>query len=1162
MNRFLAAITLTALLATPTLSGEAPEWFVEPSSEAAPETWFHLINGNVTTAGLTADLEAVRGAGFAGFQLFHGRASKRPQWPGVADPIACLSPKWDGMIAHVGAEARRLGLRFTMQNCPGWAMSGGPWIDPDHAMRHLVSSSTQFAGGGQVTVDLPHPDEGGPAWRDYRDVAVLAFPTPEGSASDFLQVKLEGSSHPSLPWQGLLEGGLEKPMVVPTSQSEVWIEFESPSAEPLRAIELPPVELFARRLNFDPQASVRLEVITADGPVAILHRESPRGTWQDRQPEHPLVMAASDHPGRRYRLTFSALRDLGLNYLRFSTRAQVNGWRAQAGYALRSLDRTPPPQQTPAAFLKREAVVDVSRFVDESGRLDWRAPEGDWTVLRFGHVNTGVKNKPAPPEATGFECDKLSPRGAEQHFAGYIGRLTEPGGAIEGRLDGMLVDSWECYTQTWTADMEQAFADRRGYALRSWLPALAGWVVENHATSVRFLRDWRATISEMMVDNYFGRLAELARARGMRVSYETAVGDVAPGDILRYYAEADIPMCEFWRPNDPHWGGLEAKPIRPTVSAARLYGKPVIAAEAFTNIGITWNEHPGMVKQYADNAFAMGVNRLVFHTYTHNPSLDANPGTSFGGRIGTPFLRGQTWWPHMTEFTRYLTRCQEVLQRGTPVADVLWYLGDDLDHKPRQDAPAPAGHTFNYVNSDALARRLEVRDGRLTTPEGVAWRVLWLPQRVRLTEASVDRLIELVNAGAVVVGRPSPVRASLAGGAEADAHHAEKLARLWGDVDASAGDRRLGSGRVLWGESIDDTLAKLGIAPDVVGANSLRWIHRRLPGRDVYFLCTAAASGVDANLSFRSMGRPSLWDPLTGGVSPVAVYRRDGGRTVVPLRLPAGASRFLVFDDAEVDDGAVDEEAAADTHFVALHHDESAVLDATDATRVDRGSLPPTTGAVEEAVQGAQPPPVEPWAAPEAELLGADRLVAWSPGVCRLEKPGGAAAEVRVARPRRVALDGEWRLAFPTGWDAPPQVTLPRLQPWSELADPAARSFSGTAVYRTAFELPPLPEAYRAEIDLGRVDCLAEVEVNGSKAGVAWAWPHRLDVTDQVREGANELVIRVTNTWHNRLIYDAGRPQAQRKTWAIHAPRKDQQPVPAGLTGPVVVRVGEVKSIR
>lgn len=250
------------------------------------------------------------------------------------------------------------------------------------------------------------------------------------------------------------------------------------------------------------------------------------------------------------------------------------------------------------------------------------------------HLIGGNVSKPAPPEATGFECDKLSPHGAEQHFAGYIGRLTKSGGGIEGRLKGMLIDSWECYTQTWTPAMEEMFAERRGYVLRPWLPALAGWVVEDHRTGERFLRDWRATISDLLVDNYFGRLAELGRARGLQLSFETAIGDVAPGDTLQYFSKADIPMCEFWQPNDPHWGGFEAKPIHPTVSAGHIYGKPRIAAEAFTNVGLRWNEHPFVLKHKADQHFALGVNHLVFHTYTHNPRQDLVPGTSFGGRIG------------------------------------------------------------------------------------------------------------------------------------------------------------------------------------------------------------------------------------------------------------------------------------------------------------------------------------------------------------------------------------------------------------------------------------------------------------------------------------------------------------------------------------------------
>ena len=85
-----------------------------------------------------------------------------------------------------------------------------------------------------------------------------------------------------------------------------------------------------------------------------------------------------------------------------------------------------------------------------------------------------------------------------------------------------------------------------------------------------------------------------------------------------------------------------------------------------------------MLKEVANVNTTEGVTHLIFHTYTHNPQVGfPPPGTSFSGAgIGTPFLRGQTWWKYMPEFTTYLARCGYLLERGKPVSDILWYLGD------------------------------------------------------------------------------------------------------------------------------------------------------------------------------------------------------------------------------------------------------------------------------------------------------------------------------------------------------------------------------------------------------------------------------------------------------------------------------------------------------
>lgn len=151
--------------------------FMTPNKVNYPETWFHYIGGNVSHEGISADLEAIASAGISGVQLFHGQFGG--QWPATTDDIQCMSENWEVAVRHTAEECKRLGLRFTMQNCPGWAMSGGPWIKPENAMRTIVYSRMDVTGKN-IQAQLPIPEPNKEEWRDYRDIAVLAFPTPEG----------------------------------------------------------------------------------------------------------------------------------------------------------------------------------------------------------------------------------------------------------------------------------------------------------------------------------------------------------------------------------------------------------------------------------------------------------------------------------------------------------------------------------------------------------------------------------------------------------------------------------------------------------------------------------------------------------------------------------------------------------------------------------------------------------------------------------------------------------------------------------------------------------------------------------------------------------------------------------------------------------------------
>src|SRR5690606_28362119 len=85
-----------------------------------------------------------------------------------------------------------LGIEMTLGVGPGWAGSGGPWVDASESMQHLVTTSTTVSGPGTKKITLPEPLPRAPffgegvlnpdlkkQWLDfYKDVAVLAYPTP------------------------------------------------------------------------------------------------------------------------------------------------------------------------------------------------------------------------------------------------------------------------------------------------------------------------------------------------------------------------------------------------------------------------------------------------------------------------------------------------------------------------------------------------------------------------------------------------------------------------------------------------------------------------------------------------------------------------------------------------------------------------------------------------------------------------------------------------------------------------------------------------------------------------------------------------------------------------------------------------------------------------
>jgi len=149
-----------------------------------------------------------------------------------------------------------------------------------------------------------------------------------------------------------------------------------------------------------------------------------------------------------------------------------------------------------------------------------------------------------------------------------------------------------------------------------------------------------------------------------------------------------------------------------------------------------------------------------------------------------------------------------------------------------------------------------------------------------------------------------------------------------------------------------------------------------------------------------------------------------------------------------------------------------------------------------------------------------------------------------------------WDVSFDPNWGGPATVRFERLEDWTKRPEAGIRYYSGTATYRRLFDLDAERLARTSGdcyLDVGDVQVMASVRLNGRDLGVVWCDPWQVEIpAGLLRDRGNELEIRVANLWLNRLIGDAGLPPEQRRTWTTRNPFHKETPlVPSGLLGPV-----------
>jgi hypothetical protein len=254
------------------------------------------------------------------------------------------------------------------------------------------------------------------------------------------------------------------------------------------------------------------------------------------------------------------------------------------------------------------------------------------------------------------------------------------------------------------------------------------------------------------------------------------------------------------------------------------------------------------------------------------------------------------------------------------VADILYLAPEGAPHVfvPPEDAMTGTerlrdkrGYTFDAVSPRILMQRAGVVDGHIHFPGGTSYCLLVLPRLSTMTPQLLDKLIELVDQGAVLLGMPPEASPGLRDYPQCDEQVRKRAEVLWGLEEEM--DRRVGKGRVIRDVPVEDTgmtsvypdykdaaaiLRGMGVPPDFEANAPIRYGHRRTEDSDIYFLSNTSEETVQSCCRFRvDGGDPELWHPVDGRTRVLPEFNREGGITQLPLSFHAHESFFVVFSD-------------------------------------------------------------------------------------------------------------------------------------------------------------------------------------------------------------------------------------------------------------------------
>ena len=1201
-------------------SSDLEEGFRNPPEVARPWVYWFIMDGNLSREGITADFEALKRAGIGGVIMMEVDV-------GIPrGPVKFMSAEWRALFKHAVAEAERLGLQITLNAGPGWTGSGGPWVKPEQSMQHLVASAVEVAGPKQFDEALPQPQRRPAFFGDgqlppelekakndyYRDVLVLAFPTPAGNQrirdidEKALYVRAPFTSQPGV------KSRLPSAGSYPALPAEAVVAAD-------RVVDI--------TAKMDANGRLAWDVPAGDWTIMRFGRTS-NGAGTRPAPLPGLGLECDKCDKAALDAHFDAF--IGALLREIGPRKESGG----AGWTMLHIDSWEMGAQNwTGAFreeFRRRRGYDSLRYLpaitgrvvdsmEVSERFLWDLRQTAQELIIENHAEhlkalgrqhgLGLSIEPydmmpCADMSIGAVADvpmcEFWLYGFDSSFsvieaASIAHTCGRPIVAAESFTSGDD-ERWQAHPGTMKVLGDWAFSAgvNRFVVHRSqhqpWLDRKPGMTMGPYGVHWERTQTWWDMAGAY--HDYLARCQFVLR-QGLPVADVCFLVPEGSPQVFR-------PPASATRGNPPERLGYNFDGCAPETLVSRMSVKDgrLVLPDGMSYRVLVLPEVPTMTptllrkirELVKAGATVLGPPPVKSPSLSGYPQCDAAvkrlAGEMWGsdgrnGKKGSDGRKGGGSKPVIPHASTQI-----------PVGSVIWDeafkspVTNFANNSPLSDArwiwynegqpvvSAPMGKRY-FRKSFTLEGNSSMESARIAMTADNSFEV-WVNGE-RAGEGNNFHLVATldvrqmlrpgVNVLAVTAenGGTAPNPAGLIGALVVRFKDGQTLTvqtdQSWQATQTTQGNWTTSTtAEGDWSAAM--ALGQAGIAP---------WGALEKPAAEPDVYCNF---GVVSNLlgrlgvqpDFESDGPLRYAHRRTGEaeiyfvanredrpVNPSCTFRVSGKAPELWDPLTGQTRRLPEFSSRDGRTTVPMRFEAAQSFFVVFrkHSNRTVGKEAIAMPPVrssEDGSLP-LTPALGEREKGTPAHDLTEHARSADTRL---EVVPRAKGEGRGEGEGHSRNFLEA---NKVAeLKGSWEVSFEPKWGGPERVTFDALEDWSKRKEDGIKFYSGTAVYRKTFDAPKAPQRQRMYLDLGVVKNLARVRLNGQDLGVVWCAPWRVEITKAVRPKGNQLEIAVANLWPNRLIGDQALPPEKRLTSTTWNPfAKDSPRLESGLLGPVTL---------